>query len=288
MATTEPYDGEYVERGSNVIGIHRAVFAFLLATGLASSAWAQASGVDWDLIRREGIDQIDLSACYLTANFFNESDASRLKAEGWLPPAYTPAGPVPGAAYLAIWIFDCSSVSLDGYPVGSAIISLVGITIEDRLPYPVGPINWDHYLLWLHTDNNKVANALLASGDYPVSYVSRSLFSFRPDGATTTVSIPWNESPYDIRVRGQVSDAPHVHDNTFQIGANPGREGLHLMIEPLVPNDRFCVVATNPTCASVNSAPGSLMTRFLGASMPLFAVDHELISSATLLVIVNP
>jgi hypothetical protein len=230
---------------------------------------------------------IDLAACHLTVHFLSEPDKARMTDEGWLPSAYTSADApgAPGAASLGFWVFDCADVRIDGTAVGEARISLVGIQIMDRLAHHIAAYHWDHYLVWAHSDNETVIEMLEGAG-LPAISVPSMAFDWRADGVTTNASIPWADSPYDLSVRGRVEDVPHLHDNTFQHGDEPGAgPGLHLVIDPLVPRDRFCVTAIEPDCATVGSQPGTTMARFLGSADIWAAADHEAISNAQIHVV---
>jgi len=225
---------------------------------------------------------IDLDQCHLTVLFLRDEDGSRVKAEGWLPEQYTPAEVLghPGSSSPAIWVFDCAEILIDGVGGGSGRISLVGIQIVDRLAHDLWPTHWDHYLVWLHSDNEAVAAAASAVG-LPAISVPLISFDWRADDATTTASIPWTGSPYEVSIRGRVRDVPHLHDNTFQYGDEPGAgPRLHLVIDPLVPQDRFCLSALEPGCAGVSTQPGTPMSDFLGTAVGDAGADHEVISHA--------
>lgn len=128
-----------------------AALFLVLATLVVPSSHARAS-----------TKQIDLKSCYLTVHFLKEGDGERMHRQGWLPKAHIPAvfpAYGPGSASLLIWIFSCKQAAIDGRTVGSAMLGLTGIQIEDRI-YAVAPTHWDQYLVWAHTDNGLLGNVL--------------------------------------------------------------------------------------------------------------------------------
>jgi hypothetical protein len=237
-----------------------------------------------------GVAGIGLRNCHLTVDFLDERDGARMYREGWLPKGQklaTPSGwppSGPGSASLTIWVFDCAGTAVDGRPAGAAMLSLTGIQIEDRV-YAVAPTHWDNYMVWAQTNNAVLARTLRAVG-LPVVTVRRMRFIWRAGGNLTTVEVPWSASPYGLSIRGLIDDIPHAHDNTFQHGATAGAgPRLELVVDPLVPRDKFCVPAIQSDCMRITTAPGSAMARFLGHAEYTLGADHELIARAQLNVI---
>jgi hypothetical protein len=239
----------------------------------------------------EGISELGLADCRLTIHFLKESDGQRMYEEGWLPEGHTlgtflPYGP--GSASLSIWVFACEDVDIDGTPAGPAMLSLTGIQVEDRLAHSVYPTHWDNYLVWAHT-NNAALERVLRAAELPAFMVPRMQFSWRVEGDRTTANVPWGKSPYELSVAGSISDAPHVHDNTFQHGAGPSvGPRLELLIDPLVPRDQLCQnvdLDIAPKCMSVSTEPGSQMQTFLGTATYTAAADHEPIPHAKIKVV---
>jgi hypothetical protein len=239
----------------------------------------------------EGISELGLADCRLTIHFLKESDGQRMYEGGWLPEGYTlgtflPYGP--GSASLSIWVFACEDVNIDGTPAGPALLSLTGIQVEDRPAHSVYPTHWDNYLVWAHT-NNAALESVLRAAELPAFMVPRMQFSWRVGGDRTTANVPWGKSPYELSVAGNISDAPHVHDNTFQHGVGPGvGPRLELLIDPLVPRDKLCQnvdLDIAPECMSVSTEPGTQMQTFLGTATYTAAADHEPISHAKINVV---
>jgi len=235
------------------------------------------------------VSRIGLEDCHLTVHFISEEDGRRMHREGWLPDTYTPApsylGPFTGS--LGIWVFDCPTTSIDDVGAGDAIISLVGIQVMDRLAHNVVPTTWDHYLVWAHSDNEAIVDALEEVG-IPAVDVAGATFDWRADGTTTRAAIPWTASPYELTVRGSIQDAPHLHDNTFQHGPAPGAgPSLRLLIDPLVPRDRFCFSAVAADCGSIRVEDGTPMADLLDDASVFAAADHEVLSHAEIQVTIR-
>jgi len=233
-------------------------------------------------------NEIGLVNCRLTVHFLKESDGERMHREGWLPKeqklaTFPPYGP--GSASLLIWVFACEHVEIDRTPIGPAMLSLTGIQIEDRLAHSLSPTHWDNYLVWAHTDNGALKRVMQAA-KLPTFSVPDMRLSWRAPGGFTTVAVPWRESPFELSVRGRVNDEPHLHDNTFQHGDRPGiGPRLELVIDPLVPRDKFCIPQIQPDCMSVSTKPDSLMDRFLGTATYFLGADHQPISKARVKVV---
>lgn len=233
------------------------------------------------------VGRVGLQMCHLTVHFLNESDGQRMYRERWLPksqplslvggwPPYSP-----GSASLTIWVLACDRVDINGRSVGSGVLSLTGIQLQDRA-YAVVPTHWDNYLVWAHTNNAELGKALTLA-KLPAFTVPDMHFSWRVNGGLTSVEVPWGRSPFGLSVTGSVMDVPHVHDNTFQHGRAPGvGPRLELVIGPLVPRDRFCIPTINPGCMAITTKPGTSMARFLGRATYSLGADHETISQATI------
>lgn len=265
--------------------VRKRVFSRLVAATLmlaAGTAGASVSAAQRD-------SDIGLGDCRLTVQFLEESDGQRMYREGWLPKAQTLAEGFaygPGSASLLVWVFACEHVSINGARAGAAMLSLTGIQIEDDLVRShSAATHWDTYLVWAHTDNAALAK-VLRSAKLPAFTVPHMRFNWRANGDTTTVTVPWSKSPYELSVKGRVPDAPHLHDNTFQHGAQPGvGPRLELVIDPLVPRDKSCLPQVMADCTNVSTKRGGRMGKFLGSATYFIAADHEAIPYARIKVV---
>jgi hypothetical protein len=227
-----------------------------------------------------GASTLSLQNCHLTVDFLLAKNGQRMYSEGWLPksrqlapvPGFPPGRP--GGASLTIWIFDCDSTSVDARSTGRATISLTGIQIQDRVYGGASPTHWDNYMVFAHTNNESIATALRAA-HLPADLVPGMRFTWRDKNGTTTSSVPWAPSPYSMTMHGRIHDEPHLHDNTFQHGDAAGGPQLELVIDPLVPRDKFCIPSAQVDCMRIKTQPGTSMARFLGAATYTLAADHD-------------
>jgi hypothetical protein len=232
---------------------------------------------------------ISLDDCYMTLHLFRDS-AERLSA--WIPERtrYTTTGTVPGRpdqAFLAIWFYSCQDLAIDGGPSRATNLSLVSLVVNkskgDRPWDPLvfgalsgrsysAPVDADHYLVWAHTDNGKLARHLGRVG-MPVERV-RSIEFQRPNEFDAFTSVVSSQGSYSSSMSGHIDDFPHYHDNSFwHDHARLGESRLRIQIgspERMIADDWSCkgfALVEDPTvppCSRVSAEPGSAIESLLG------------------------
>jgi hypothetical protein len=136
------------------------------------------------------------------------------------------------------------------------------------------PVDADHYLVWAHTDNGKLAKHLERVG-MPVERV-RSIEFRRPNKFDAFTSVVSSDGSYSASMSGHIDDFPHYHDNSFwHDNVRLGESQLRIQIgspENPIADDWSCkgfTLVEDPTvppCSRVSADPGSAIEGFLGGS----------------------
>ena len=228
---------------------------------------------------------ISLDECHMTLHLFRDS-AERLSA--WIPDGYMTFGTVlgrPDQAWLAFWFYSCRDVAIDGGASRATNLSLVSVVVSNP-PGQLGgrplydpsdihaPINFDHYLVWAHTDNNKLAKLLEGVG-MPVERVQSIDFE-RPNKFDAFTSVVSSDGSYSSSMSGHHDDGLHYHDNSFWYDdARLGESQLRIQIgspqQPIADDwsckgFEFVEDPTVPPCSDVSAEPGSAVESLLGGS----------------------
>lgn len=215
---------------------------------------------------------ISLDDCHMTLHLFRDS-AERLSA--WIPDRYTTIGTVagrPDQAFLAFWFYSCRDVAIDGRSRATNL-SLVSVVVKRAGALPrydlLGdiPVDFDHYLVWAHTDNKKLAKRLEDVG-MPVERV-RSIEFQRPNDFDAFSSVVSSEGSYSAAMSGHHDDFPHWHDNSFwHHDASLGESQLQIFIGSAddwsCNGFRYEGSPTVPPCGRVSAEPGSAIESLLG------------------------
>jgi hypothetical protein len=216
--------------------------------------------------------QVRLAGCFMTVEVF-PMDRAPLRA---LVPARYALGSYAGAdrATLVFWVIACDSARVGTLRPRPAILSLVGVQVKSPLhpSSPAGPGNFDHYLLFAHTNDRTLAH-LLRRGGVPAGYVAGMHFA---RGRATTTGVPWRRGPYAETVRASVSQPAHDHDNSYWREASGGAVRLRIRFRGAT--DRACGQCSG---SGISADPRSPLARILpGGELvgPFVAFDHDKIA----------
>jgi hypothetical protein len=205
-------------------------------------------------------------------------DRGRIRA---LVPARYQLGDYTGTdwATLALWVISCDAMRFGRERPRPVTLSLLGVQVRAPLSpgTPDSPALFAHYLLFAHSDDQRLVDRLRAIG-LPASLVPGMQFH---RAATTTIRVPWRSGAYEVSVRGFGSEAPHDHDNSYWYDGPKGTSRLQIRFYGAT--DRACFQCS----AGILTPAGSPIARLLGATStrPYLAVDHNKIAvgDATLL-----